>query len=59
MLDCPFPMLNKPYRHDDLARRVREVLDADAVPPSAEGGRFAWVEAGSYSDSPADQGERV
>jgi PAS domain S-box-containing protein len=52
MLDCPFPMLTKPYRHDDLARRVREVLDADA-------GRFAWLEAGSYSDSPADQGERV
>ena len=59
VLDCPFPMLNKPYRYDDLARRVREVLDADAVPTSAKGGRFAWAEADSDSDSPADQGERV
>jgi PAS domain S-box-containing protein len=24
---CPFPLLNKPYRHDELARTVREVLN--------------------------------
>jgi PAS domain S-box-containing protein len=27
--DCPFPLLNKPYPHDDLARAVRAVLDRD------------------------------
>lgn len=38
MLDCPFPLLNKPYRHDELARAIREILDqpsgtAAHVPP--------------------------
>ncbi|MGA3399994.1 MAG: PAS-domain containing protein [Acetobacteraceae bacterium] len=28
MVDCPFPMLAKPSRRDELARLVREVLDA-------------------------------
>jgi CheY-like chemotaxis protein len=27
---CPFPLLNKPYPQDDLARAVREVLDRNA-----------------------------
>ena len=27
--DCPFPFLAKPYRRDDLARVVRDVLDRD------------------------------
>jgi PAS domain S-box-containing protein len=29
MLDCPFTLLNKPYRRDELARTVREILDGD------------------------------
>jgi DNA-binding NtrC family response regulator len=29
MAGCPFPLLNKPYPHDDLARAVRRVLDRD------------------------------
>jgi len=29
MAECPFPLLNKPYPHDDLARAVRKVLDSD------------------------------
>ncbi|MFI4980868.1 MAG: ATP-binding protein, partial [Nevskiales bacterium] len=28
MAGCPFALLNKPYRHDELARAVREVLDS-------------------------------
>jgi CheY-like chemotaxis protein len=28
--DYPFPLLNKPYGHDDLARAVRSVLDAES-----------------------------
>jgi CheY-like chemotaxis protein len=28
--DCPFLLLNKPYRRDELARAVRGVLDMDA-----------------------------
>jgi DNA-binding NtrC family response regulator len=34
MPDSPFPLLNKPYRHDVLARAVRELLDrSDAGQP--------------------------
>jgi signal transduction histidine kinase/CheY-like chemotaxis protein len=29
MEDCPFLLLNKPYRHDELARALRAVLDRD------------------------------
>jgi signal transduction histidine kinase/ActR/RegA family two-component response regulator len=29
MASCPFPLLNKPYLHDELARTVRVVLDGD------------------------------
>ncbi|CAN5672872.1 hypothetical protein BH23DEI1_BH23DEI1_10710 [soil metagenome] len=32
-LDPGVDLLTKPYRRDDLARRVREVLDTDASPP--------------------------
>ncbi len=34
----PFPLLSKPYRHDELARTVREVLDGNdqRAPDSAE-----------------------
>jgi PAS domain S-box-containing protein len=28
--DCRFPLLNKPYGRDELARKVREILDQDA-----------------------------
>jgi PAS domain S-box-containing protein len=31
-LDCPFPLLNKPYRHDELAQAVREILDRRGDP---------------------------
>jgi len=47
-LDCPFPMLNKPYRYDELARRFREVLDAAALLAGTEAaGHFVRAEAGS------------
>ena len=47
-VDCPFPLLNKPYRYDELARRVREVLDAAAIAADSEAAeRYAWAEAGS------------
>jgi PAS domain S-box-containing protein len=26
-LDCPFPLLNKPYRHEELAQAIRGILD--------------------------------
>jgi DNA-binding NtrC family response regulator len=46
--ECPFPLLNKPYRYDELARRVRAVLDAAAGFAGTEAAeRFAWAEAGS------------
>jgi hypothetical protein len=32
-LDCPFPMLNKPYRHDELAQAIRGILDRRGDPP--------------------------
>jgi len=35
MASCPFPLLNKPYPHDALARAVREGLDRDDEPTSA------------------------
>jgi DNA-binding NtrC family response regulator len=31
MADCPFPMLNKPYRRDELAQAVRDVLDREVL----------------------------
>jgi PAS domain S-box-containing protein len=31
-LDCPFPLLNKPYRHDELAHAIREILDQPSTP---------------------------
>ena len=31
MADCPFPMLNKPYRRDELAQAVRDVLDGEGL----------------------------
>jgi len=49
MAVCPFSLLSKPYRYDELARRVREVLDADAAPAAmaeAAGERLARAEAG-------------
>ncbi|HEY1936050.1 MAG TPA: PAS-domain containing protein [Acetobacteraceae bacterium] len=50
MADCPFAMLNKPYRHDELARTVRDVLDA-ATPLAGEADSpDAW----SDSDNPND-----
>jgi len=32
MADCPFLLLNKPYRRDELAQAVRDVLDRAADP---------------------------
>ena len=47
VVDCPFSMLNKPYRYDELARRVRDVLDAAPVlAGSAAARRFVRAEAG-------------
>ena len=31
MAGCPFPMLNKPYRRDELAQAVRDELDRDVL----------------------------
>jgi hypothetical protein len=31
MADCPFAMLNKPYRRDELAQAVRDLLDGDVL----------------------------
>jgi PAS domain S-box-containing protein len=39
--DCPFPLLNKPYPHDDLARAVRAVLDRDDNQVPATGSPLA------------------
>jgi nitrogen-specific signal transduction histidine kinase/ActR/RegA family two-component response regulator len=33
--DSPFPLLNKPYRYEELARAVREVLDQQEAPRPA------------------------
>jgi len=39
--DCPYPLLNKPYRRDELAQAVRDaldgVLDGGPVPASGAG----------------------
>jgi nitrogen-specific signal transduction histidine kinase/CheY-like chemotaxis protein len=60
MADCPFPMLNKPSRRDDLARMVREVLDAgDAQVTDTATRRFAWADGRLYNDDRAGEGERV
>jgi DNA-binding NtrC family response regulator len=36
--DCPFPMLHKPYRHKELARMLRAILDSDAVQTASHKG---------------------
>jgi DNA-binding NtrC family response regulator len=37
--DCPFPLLNKPYGHDELARAIHDVLVVDyPLPAVAPGG---------------------
>jgi PAS domain S-box-containing protein len=60
MADCRFPMLNKPSRRDDLARMVREVLDAgDAQATDTATRRFAWADGRLYNDDRAGEGERV
>jgi two-component system, cell cycle sensor histidine kinase and response regulator CckA len=33
MADCPFPLLNKPYGHDQMARAIYDVLGMDCTPP--------------------------
>ena len=43
MPDAGFPLLNKPYRHDELARAVRGVLDRNQKPTSATAVRPAVV----------------
>ena len=34
VLDAALPLLHKPYRRDDLARKLREVLDGAPATPS-------------------------
>lgn len=56
---CPFPMINKPYRHDALARVVREVLDAgDGQATNSATRRFVWVEGDLYNGDRAGEGKR-
>jgi DNA-binding NtrC family response regulator len=44
MAGCPFPLLNKPYLHDELARTVRGVLDGDEGPSPGTAPRLAaWA----------------
>jgi DNA-binding NtrC family response regulator len=44
MAGCPFPLLNKPYLHDELARTVRRVLDGDeGQPPDTAVRPVAWA----------------
>jgi CheY-like chemotaxis protein len=66
MADCPFPLLTKPSRADELAGMVREVLDGGAVRAAAATPRFTLADgrlydenAAEYGDEPADRGERV
>jgi CheY-like chemotaxis protein len=58
MMDCPFPMLAKPSRRDELARMVREALDGagEAVAHAATR-RFALVEGRLYYDDRSDEGQ--
>jgi PAS domain S-box-containing protein len=50
MADCPFAMLNKPYRHDELARAVREVLDAAAPLDGDASSSDAWADSDGLHD---------
>jgi hypothetical protein len=60
MMDCPFPMLNKPSRRDELARMVREVLDAGgSQATNAATRRFAWADGRMYNEDSAGEEERV
>jgi DNA-binding NtrC family response regulator len=60
MLDCPFPMLAKPSRRDELARMVREVLDAGGDwAKHAAPRRFALADTSLYYDGRAGEGERL
>jgi PAS domain S-box-containing protein len=59
MADCPFPMLNKPSRADELARMVREVLDGGGDRAEAAASRFIIADGRLYDDRPAERGERV
>jgi PAS domain S-box-containing protein len=56
MADCPFPMLSKPSRRDELARAVREVLDAGDDQANATIRRFASAGGRQYDDAQAGGG---
>jgi len=57
MVDCPFPMLAKPSRRDELARMVREVLDAGGEAAShAATRRFALVDGRLYYGDRSGEG---
>jgi two-component system, cell cycle sensor histidine kinase and response regulator CckA len=45
-LDCPFPLLNKPYRYGELAQAVRALLDRrdDPISQQNHGKRIASME---------------
>ncbi len=58
MVDCPFPMIAKPSRRDELARTVREVLDAGRIATSAAARRFALVGGHLCYDGSDHEGER-
>jgi PAS domain S-box-containing protein len=59
MVDCAFPMLPKPSRRDELARMVREVLDAGGGRTTETMQRGFVLAAGSlYEGDPASEGKR-
>jgi PAS domain S-box-containing protein len=60
MVDCPFPMLNKPARRDELARAVRDMLDSNDNPVTNRSAKtLTWGDRRLYNDDRAGEGERV
>ncbi len=58
--DCPFPLLNKPYRRDELAQAVREVLDRDTDHATTGGaGPAVWTQPGMHVGPGAAMAEPV
>jgi CheY-like chemotaxis protein len=60
MAGCPFAMLNKPYRRDELAQAVRDVLDRDAEPVATGITRpSAWALVDAHVGSDAAMAEQM
>ena len=60
LANSPFPLLNKPYRHDELARAIRKSLNRrDEQPPVAFGHDPAGCNQGIRNDARIANTERV